>query len=147
MPDLRLSVQVSRELFGLAPLELNDHWHYYIAADKLFGGQVQWTRQVATGPYTDGGVTVNRTRQVVSEPLGVEVTGDDPLGLQTFILQAIYALMQDSFTVTINADGAVYAYQCEAADYQIAWSGPRLMAKQAQLLFTVPTQPSALVGA
>ena len=148
MADIGLSVTVSRAPLGLAPLEIGGgDGRFYLAAQFL-GGAVQWNRQKVSSPFVDGEVTTQRSRQNVSETIGVEIRADTHLHLQAYTRELLTAFTQDSFTLTINVEGAVYAYACEAADYQlVTWSTPRMVAKQGQVMFTVPRMPVPLAGA
>lgn len=143
--DLSLSVTVSRTLLGLSDLPINDHVTYYVAPQFL-GGQVQWNRQQVTSPFTDGAVTVYRNRQLVTEQIAVEVMARTGAELKAAVDTLIDAFLQDSFTLTVTSDGATYQYACEAADYALLWAGPRMIARQAQVMLSVPRQPAALAG-
>ena len=146
MPDLGMSVAISRTLLGLAPLQINDHLSYYIAPQFL-GAAVSWNRQQVTGPFHDGAVTTYRSRQMVSEQIGVEVLGESPAQLNQNVAALLAAFSQDSFTMTVAIGLQQHEYACEASDYQLTWSGPRLVAQQLQVLFTVPRQPVTIQGA
>ena len=141
-----MSVLVSRTLLGLPALQINDHLNYKVAPQFL-GGNVQWNRTKVTSPFLDGEVTTQRTRQNVSEQVAVEIYAGSAAQLQTNTAALIAAFNQDSFTLTVTLDGTVYAYQCEAADAQTMWTGPRMMAHRGQVLFAVPRQPVPLIGA
>lgn len=145
MPDLGLSVQLSRAALGLAPLEINDHVSYYVGP-QLLGGQVQWTRQQASSPYLDGAVTTSRARQMVTEQIAVEVLGSTAVQVQARAVALVAAVLQDAFTLTLAADASTWSYTCEAADYQLVWSGPRLVARQLQVLLSLPRQPVPAAG-
>ena len=146
MPDLGLDVSVSRALLGLADLAINDHLAYYLSPQFL-GGQVTWNRQQATSPFVDGAVTTYRTRGMVTEQLGVEVLGDTPGELDGNLAVLLAAFVQDSFHLAVAIGAQSWEYLCEAADYQVAWSGPRFIARQLQVLFGVPRQPVPVAGA
>jgi hypothetical protein len=146
MADLSLSVAVTRAQLGLGNLNINDHISYYCAAQFL-GGSMTWNRQQISSPYMDGSVTVNRTRGVVMEPVAVEVLGSTDTALQTNMATLLAALSQDTFDLLVGIGSAQYQYLCEAADVQNAgWSGPRMIAKQAQIVFQVPRQPVPILG-
>lgn len=146
MPDIGLSVAVTRSLLGLADLDINDHESFYVAPNTL-GAQLTYNRQQVGAPWCDGQVTVNRSKQNVSEPVVVEVLGDDNSEVFANMAALIAAFSQDSFTLKITVDGVVNNYRCEAADYQIgAWVTGRLAAEQAQVTFTVLRQPVAAAG-
>lgn len=146
MVDVALSVTVSRELLGLAPLELANSAVYYVAPQFL-GAVVQWDRQQVSSRYLDGDVTVSRRRQNVVERIAVEVKGPDLPAVQLAIKDLIDAFCQDRYTLTVVAGGATRAYACETADYQdLSWTTPRLVAAQGQVLLNVPRSPVALAG-
>jgi cellobiose phosphorylase len=144
--DIVLSATVSRTLLGLPDLEIGHGDRYYLSPQFL-GANLQWTRQQAASPFMDGQVTTQRTRQNVTETVGVEIKADTAADLQAYTAELIQAFVQDSFVLTVTADGATFAYRCEAADYQVAsWSTPRMVSKQGQVLFQMQRQPVALVG-
>ena len=151
--DLSMSVTISRTLLGLTPLEINDQLLYKIAPG-LLGGQVTWQRITASSPYMDDDITVNRRRGRVSEPLLVEVFGrskaqpnaDNPAILKTNLGTLVQAMVQDTFDLTITLDAQTYIYACEAADYSMAWSTPRFVARQLQVAFVVPRAPVPVSG-
>lgn len=146
MPDIALSVQLSRDALGLNPLEIAFGARYYLAPQFL-GGAVQWNRQKISSPFVDGEITTQRSRQNVTENVGVEIRATNASDLQAYTVELIAAFLQDSYTMTVVADGATFIYQCETADYQAAsWSTPRMVAFQGQLVFQVPRQPVALAG-
>ena len=140
-----MSVLVSRTALGLAPLDICDGLDYYVSP-TFFGGQVSWNRTQVTSPFVDGSTTTNRTRQMVTEPCTVEIITDNPGDLHDAMDALVDAMIQDAFTITITMDGETYKYQCEAADYQRIWMGPREIAHQGQLVLSIPRQPVALVG-
>lgn len=150
--DLDLSVLVTRDWLGLGPLEVNDQVAYR-SAPELLGTQVSWNNNRVGSPWIDGEFTVSRTRGMVEEPVGVEVTGRTLPNqvltgsrLQANFAALIDAFTQDSYTLTVTIDGVVYAYECEAAGYQVTWSGPRFMARRGKIAFTVPRQPAPVLG-
>lgn len=146
MPDVDLSAELSRDLLSLAPLQINDHGSYY-AAPQFLGGQLQYNRTQAGGPWLHGMRTVNRIKQNVTEQCTIEVKADSSADAQEAMATLITALQQDTYTLTVILDGqATYQYLCEAADYQVVWAAPRLVAKQGQLTFSVERQPVPLVG-
>lgn len=141
-----MSVLVSRTLLGLADLEINDFENYYVASQFL-GANAGWNRTQIGAPWTDGTVTVNRTRQMVNEPLAVEVFGGDLEDVKNNVAELLDAFAQDAFTIDVTMDGFEYAkYQCEAADVQHGWVGARFIEGQVQIVFSVPRQPVPLVG-
>lgn len=145
MVDLALSVTVTRTALALPDLQINDHIDYYIGT-SFFGGTMSWTRNQVGSPFIDGMVTAYRNKQMVTEPVQVECLGDDAVELAANIATLYKAFMQDDFNVSIAFNGVTYTYQCEAADVTMLWTGPRLIANQGQVNFSVPRQPNPLVG-
>lgn len=145
MPDIAMSVALSRTALALPALEINDHLNYAVATQFL-GGNVQWNRQQVSSPFLDGQVTTQRSRQNVTEQIAVEIYAGSGNELQINTRTLIAAFSQSDYVLTVVIGGATYAYQCEAADVQTAWVGVRLMANQGQVVFGVPRQPLALLG-
>lgn len=145
MPDLTLSCTISRTLLSLSALELNDHVKFYIGAESQ-PGQVTWQREQVTSQFVEGDFTVSRRRGNVMETVTLEVLGDNQAQLQTNLAELIAAFKQDSFTLTTTFNGTSYAWACEAADYQVLWSGPRMVANQIQVQFQVPRKPIPTIG-
>lgn len=144
-----MSVVVTRDSLGLADLQINDFINYYVGSEFL-GAGVTWNRNQVSSPFLDGQVTTFRNRQNVSEPATVEVLADEPNLLQIAQNTLVQAFLQDFFNVLIvigtGTHKATYQIQCEAADYTVAWTGPRWLATQGQVKFTVPCQPVPIVG-
>lgn len=145
MPNLSMDVSVTRSLLGLSDLHINDHVNYALAPAFL-GATVQWNRNQVSSPFLDGAVTVTRTRQMVTETIAVEVFGANQSTVQLHASQLIDAFLQDNFVLSVVIEGATQSYQCETADYQVAWTGPRWIQNQLQVSFSVPRQPVALSG-
>lgn len=145
MPDLGLTVTVTRTLLGLADLNINDHSVYALAPGTM-GAQVTWNRTTVSSPYLDDAVTVNRMRGKVNEAVIIEVLGVDQAALASNVDALIKAFSQDHYTLTIGIGSQTYAYRCEAADYQMTWTGPRFVARQVQVVFQVPRSPIPTQG-
>lgn len=139
------AASITRTSLGLNPLDLSDQINYKLG-NELLGGTQSWQRQSVRSPYVDGEFTVNRTRARVDEKFSVQVMGADQLMLQDNLAQVIDAFSQHRFVLTVEMDGAVYSYDCEASDYTIDWTGPRWMAKTVLVTFMVPRQPRLLTG-
>lgn len=145
MPELSMGVVLTRDLLGLGDLAINDHLNYYIGPQFL-GSMVSWNRQQATSPFIDGAVTTYRTRSQVTEQVLVEVLGDSAAELHTNLAALVAAVCQDAYRLNVSVDGQSWAYACEAADYQVAWAGPRLVARQVQVSLGIPRSPVPISG-
>jgi hypothetical protein len=141
-----MSVVVTRELLGLSDLNINDHTNYYVSNTDFMSAQISWNRQTTSSPYIDGSVTIFRTRQQTSQSMVVECLGEDQAELRQNFDIIAKAFMQDNYTLTITLNSVDYSYRCEAADYALRWDGPRFVARQVQMQFSVPCQPQPLTG-
>lgn len=146
MVDIALGLLVTRTLFGMGDLDLNDHDAYVVSATDFMTQSQQWTRNQVGSAYTDGQVTVSRYKNLLSMPLSIEVLGEDQVDLTNNKAVLVAAFSQDSFILKSSIDGVDTWWACEAADYTMERSGPRLSAYQMQLVFGIPTQPNPLVG-
>ena len=145
MVDIALSANVSRSLLGLSPLAINDHFNYYIGTQFL-GATQSWTRNQVGSPWLDGLVTTFRTRQMVTEPVQLEVPSESQAELQAKMQAVVLAFAQSDYTITVVVGGATFEYQCEAADFQVLWTTPRMVEGQGQVTFQVPRQPVTISG-
>ena len=146
MTDVDLSVEINRDALALLPLEIADGNPYYVATQFL-GTGISWDRQTVSSRWVDGDYTVSRRRGNVTEQVAVEVACASTAALLLATETLIAAFTQDSYTMTVTIDGQIWAYACEAADYQsLQWTTPRLSAHQGQVLFGVPRRPLALAG-
>jgi hypothetical protein len=146
VPDLALSVVITRTALALPPLELNDHIAYYVGP-TFMGGSLAWSRTQIGSPWLDGMVTVHRSRQMVTEPVQLEVLGGDQAELDANMLAAVRAFSQSDFQLIVTLQGEARTYECEAADQTLLWTGPRAIAGQMQVTFQVPRQPVPSAGA
>jgi len=143
MPDLDLAVQISRDALGLEILDLNDHISFYCAASFL-GGAEQWNRTKVASVFLDGDVTVFRTRGSVREPVVIEVRGGDAAEVYANTCALVAAFSQDSYALVARFGGALFTFDCEAADYTVVFTGPRWTALALQVSFNVPRKPTAV---
>jgi hypothetical protein len=146
MVDIGLSVVVTRDNLGLPDLQLNDHASYYASADQFLGTAAAWNRNQVASPFIDGSVTVSRQLGMVVEALGIEVLGDSPVDAQNKMAVLAQAFMQSDFQLGVQVGGAIWQWQCEAADVTRAWTTPRMAANQWLMTFSVPRQPNAIAG-
>lgn len=145
MPDISLSVLVSRDLLGLSDLEVNDHVSFLMAPSSP--AQVSWQRSSVSSIFVDDDITVHRRRGKVTENMVLEVKGTSQANLQANLLTAIGCFTQDYFNIRVSFSGTIYEWACEAADYQVVWDGPRMFARQVQLQLSVPRSPVPISGA
>ena len=157
MPDFTVTVNVTRTQLGLSDLNINDGVNYKISgADQFVQGAVTWERDTTRSPYVEGEFTTNRRRGNVQERLGIEVfkgnsagiSGQGKFALEANIQQLIQAFTQDAFVLNMTAASGTtwqneWHWACEAADYSVVITGPRLASQQALVTFTVIRNPVA----
>lgn len=147
MPDLSLSVLVTRDLLGLADLEINDFVNYYVSSEFL-GADVSWNKNRAGSVFIDGSVAVSETRDVVTEPVTVEVLGDDGVDALANLATLREAFTQKTYELIVKVGGTeVLHYACEKANYKLGWTGARMVQGQIQAILQVPRQPLPIAGA
>lgn len=146
MPDILFSVVVDRTDLGLADLDLNDHLSYYVSSQGLFGQAVSYQRNQVTSPYLDGGVTISRNKEMVTDSIGIEVLGHSNPDVQSKLQALVAAFTQDTYNLQVAFNTTVYQWACEAADYTINWDSTRWIAKQLLVNFSFPRQPVAVKG-
>ena len=84
---------------------------------------------------------------MVSEPLAVEVLGSTNAAMWTNMRALIAAMAQDTFQITTNWNGDTSVWSCEASDLQaVVFTGPRIIAKQMQVTYSVLRQPLPVSG-
>ena len=141
---LSFSLKISRTLLSLADLELNDHFHYYIAEMGDLG--ISWNRQTTRSPWVDGEITVQRTRNIVEQRMIVEVLGPTRAELFENVRQLSQALNQDTFTLTTVLDGQTTQWRGEASDHMVSRDKERIHSVRARVEANVRLQPVALSG-
>lgn len=146
MADFQIfDATLSRTELGLFPLPINDHLNY-ILNDEQFGGTVTWNRQTTKSPYVDGEITVGRTLAEVEERLSIDCLADSSFLLQQNIAQLVRAISQSRYVLTIYENDAVWAFDCEAADYTVGWEKSRRMVYRATVQLLVRRRPKLLTG-
>lgn len=156
MPELPLAVRLTRDWLGLGELDINDHLDYAVAGGdgNFLGTGVTYQRNLATSPFLDGAVEVSETREMVQEKIVLEVFGETVLDMLDKLKAARQAFTQKFYELKVGRDNGPdveptwwLRYACTKADYQLGWTGPRVIAHQVQGVFTVPRQPKPLAGA
>lgn len=136
---------VSRPVLGLPDLNINDHVKYVVSSD-IMGGTITWRRQSVQSPYVEGEITVSRVRGVVEDKFSVDVLGVVQSDMQQNVADLIAAFTQDNFNMTIRIDDATYTWVCEACDYSMDWSVPRMHGLKTQVKFSLRRSPIPING-
>lgn len=147
MTDLSVVAKVTRSLLGLGDLNINDHSTYRLAGPQVMGGTVSWDRRQVSSPWVEGDITVSRRRTNVMDQITVYVDGANMAGVNTNLQTLITAFTQDRYTLSITVGSQQFAWDCEAADYQVTYDTPHLKSLYVPVVFTVPRRPVALSGA
>lgn len=143
--DFGFGCVITQDLLGLPGLDLDDEIKFRIGV-PFFGGEVQWNRNKISSPFIDGETTTYRTRQMVTEPVQIDVYGDDLDEVMANANELIAAFVQDHFNIAVTVGTTLYQYQCEAADYTPIYDTARFAQPLGQVIFAVPRQPEPIVG-
>lgn len=152
MPDVSLSVTVTRTHLSLPVLQLEDPGVYRVMDDTLGPGSFSWRKQTVESPYVHGRTVVNAVKDVQIAPLGVLVYGSTQALLHTRMGALARAFEQWDYTMTVTIDGTVVGqWTCEAADYAVggdgAFAGKSMLSKVQPMTFQIPRHPVPLQGA
>lgn len=145
MASPTVGVTVSRTLLGLADLDIMDHVNY-ITSGTFLGSGVTYRRTQVRAPYVEGAITTNRVRDVVQDQIAIDVLAPDYTTFQHNIETLQDAFAQDEFVLTMLLNGVPWSWQCEASDYKMDWSIPRIHALYGQIQYTLIRQPISVTG-
>lgn len=140
-----MGITVSRTLLGLSALDINDHTNYITSATFL-GSGVTYRRSQVRSPYVDGAITTNRVKDIVQDQIAIDIPAPDQALFQYRIGVLQDAFAQDEFVLTLTLDGTPWAWLCEASDYKMDWSVPRIHGLFGQVQYTLIRQPVAVQG-
>jgi hypothetical protein len=127
-------------------LSLEDHDHYYIAADSFQAAQMTWRRQTVQGPYVAGRFVTHAVPDTVTETLNVRVLGESQLQLQSNLADLIDAFSQMSYELVWSVEIMAYTWVCEMADYAIDFTNSLLFARNLSARFSIPRNPVIGMG-
>jgi len=145
-----LVAAVSRDLLGLADLDINDHTNFILSSDSILSATVSWRRNQAQSPFVESQILISAVRDLVQDSVAFEVlAGKVPgghAGLQANLKTLIDAFSQFSFNFTVQWDGVPYTYACQPADYAIDWTSGRAQAQQLRVKFSLYRSPVPVQG-
>lgn len=154
MADLTIACSVDRTELGAGVLNVNDGTTYVVFAFGL-GGR-EWEYFAVKSRWVPGEVRVDAHLEEASRILGVRVKGASVGAMNTAIDTLIDALSQSTYTVTSTIDSASYVWNdCGQASMVNVPRGSTeqgsldrfgLMARQQDLLFTIPCDPANVTG-
>lgn len=147
MADPVVSASVTRGELSLPDLNLNDHVAYIVSGgDLVFGATVTWRRQQVQSPFVDSKITTGRVLDIVQDKFAVDVMGPDHVTMASNVQALINAFSQSYFNLTVQFDAQPYTYACEASDYTMDWTVPRMYGLRTQVKFNLLRSPTALNG-
>lgn len=157
------------------PLNLNDGTNYKVA-NEIFGSTVIWRRSVAKSPFVDSEVVTGKVLELVQDKFAVDVMGATQYAMLANVKTLVAAFSQDQFVLMFGIteatnpkpppmwgfnpkppptfvsaasqanNWAMYVYECQASDYTMDWSVPRIHGRRTQLKFALRRSPVPLVG-
>ena len=114
MPSFSLSALISRGQLGLADLQVNDGINYRMAGTEFFQGQVAYERE-------------EKKSRIIHAPQ-VQLLKYQAIG--------VYRASRKSHQLPDE-----WYWACEAADFNVQLSGPRMMARQGLVAFSLIRNP------
>ena len=119
---MNVSVLISREALGLAPLQVEAPSAGYEVISIGPGARIMSLRH-ATSPVSDGAVLVGATAGLETGRLVVRVSGSTTSEILTRLDALEKALNQWAYTITVTIDTHAETWRCQPANYQRGLSG------------------------
>lgn len=144
MPDLTLSLTITRTELALSALELSDPGNGYEVI-SVGPGSTSWRREVAKSPWVHGEALVSAVKDVGIAPLSVRVMGTSAAQKETRLGVLLAAFSQFLYTMTVTINGVGYAWACEPADWSVGEDGEFNkffeMAHRSEVKLSIPRNP------
>ena len=141
---MNVSVLISREALGLAPLQVEAPTGGYEVIAIGPGARVMSLRH-ATSPVSDGAVLVGATAGLETGRLTVRVSGSTTSEILSRMDALEKALNQWAYTVTVTIDGHTETWRCQPANHSRGLSGSydaaALMGGWQELTAEIPRAP------
>lgn len=119
---MNLSVLISREALGLAPLQLEAPADGYEVISIGPGARVMNLRH-ATSPVSDGAVLVGATAGLETGRIVIRVSGSSVDAITDRLLALEKALNQWAYTITVAIGNDTETWRCQPANYSRGLSG------------------------
>lgn len=148
MADLSVSAHITRANLApaLADLNLNDDVNYQLSSQVEMGA-VAWRKETVTSPFVHGRVVVGAVKDAAEGSVTVYVKGNNHATLNTNLDTVITAFTeQDEYTLKLMVEGQYYYWQCERADYEVAFTTPTLKARLLPVRFSFFRHPTPVQG-
>jgi len=144
MPDMTLSVHVSRAELALSNLELNDPANGYDVI-SVGPGSTSWRRETVKSPWVHGETLINAVKDVGIAPLSIRVMGSSAAQKETRLGALLAAFSQFNYVQTVTINGVGYAWACQPADWSVGDDGEFEkffeMTHRSQVKLSIPRYP------
>lgn len=151
MPNLSLSVRVTRALLSLGDLGLQDPTNGY---EVISGGPgtVGWRLTTVQSQYVHGNTLVSAVKDVSIAPLKIRVKASSHGTLDSRLDTLLDAFSQFSYFLGWTIEGVTEKlWLCQPANYSVSSDGAELskfhlMAKQYEVSLEIPRHPQPITG-
>jgi hypothetical protein len=127
-------------------INLDDHERYIVGAESFATSATTWRRVQVQGPYVAGKFTVSAVPDQVTENVTVYVLGSSQSDLQANLAALIDAVSQPYFQFVFSIDETSYIWDCDCADYTVAYTTATLNARQITVKLQILRHPLLTMG-
>lgn len=146
MADITTIATVTRAELELAPLDINDGVNY-VLGQGVNTTSVTWRKEAVQSPFVHGRVPVHEVKDAMESDVTIYVHGATPALVDTNLSTVISAFTdQFVYTLQISADGVDHQWDCERADYDVAFRTPMLAARIVPVRFSFFRHPIPVAG-
>lgn len=133
--------------YGLGDLNITPPAYNIVS----FGpGATAFRRQTVQSQYAEGEALTHAVKDIMTSVLVVRVRGNTPAQQRSRLVALTRAFEQLAYELEIVIDGQVSRYACQAADWAVGADGIYnkflLMARQEEVAFNIPRQPTPVEG-
>lgn len=147
MPELDVEALVTRDELAVASdLDINDGVSYQLA-QGLRVGSVTWRREAVQSPFVEGRIPVHEVKDAAESTVVVYCLGTSNSILNQNIGTLLEAFTEQySYRLKLKVDSVQYQWDCERADYEVAFSTPTLNALLVPVSLSFHRKPTPFLG-
>ena len=144
--ELAIIASVTRTELTLADLDLNDMTKF-ILGQNINVGSVTWRKEAAQSPFIQGRIPVHEVKDAAESSIVVYVLGATHAALNANIKELLDAFTEQySYILRINVEGVDNQWECERADYEVAFATETLNARFVPVTLSFHRKPTPAVG-
>lgn len=144
--ELSIIASVTRAELFLADLDLNDGVKFTLG-QNVNVGSVTWRKETAQSPFVQGRVPVHEVKDASESTIVVYVLGATHAALNANLKELLDAFTEQySYILRINVEGSDNQWECERADYEVAFATETLSARFVPVTLSFHRKPTPAVG-